>query len=137
MSDPREFHDEQSQVAAETGEMTGPDAERYRHLYAALAHLDSPRPPSDFAATLERRIADEASADSFEKLERAGVRIGVVALFALALLAPAAAWLLRGNIHRLSYAPWPLLLAVAASLLALAWFDRKPSLVRSPAEKAA
>jgi hypothetical protein len=132
MNDPRITQDDRWQAAAEAGDAGDPEAARYRRLFVALRQVDSPRPPLDFAAGLERRVAAAAASPSVESEEGVGIRVGLAALFVLAVLAPATvAWLMRGHMaHVLPGAPWRLLLAAAAGMLLLGWMDRKSATAR-------
>jgi hypothetical protein len=128
MIDPHELPDEELQAAVQAGRASGPEAERYQRLFAALRELDSPRPPADFASSLESAVARSAPMDLDEPWEVASVRLGLGLLAAIAVAAPVAGiWLLRENLARiLPAAPWTLLLATSAALLVLAWLDRAP-----------
>jgi hypothetical protein len=124
MPDPRESRDELLQSAAEAGDPNAPEAAHYARLFAALRQLESPRPPSNFAV-LTAEAAARRSQDRFERVEAFAVRVAFVALIALALAAPVAlAWLLREQVLRLLPAAWPMLLATAGGVLALAVLDR-------------
>jgi hypothetical protein len=128
MIDPHDLQDEELQAAVQSGQASGPEAQRYQRLFAALHELDSPRPPADFASEMGTAVARATRMGLDDTLEGAGVRLGLGLLAAVTLAVPAAgAWLLRENLARiLPAAPWSLLLATSAALLVLAWFDRAP-----------